>query len=281
MLAAHPDVLYAGFLQDAQKEYAEALATRALVAGDPLPSPEDVGVGDAPYLNGLAETVGELRRHLLDVLRAGDVPRASALFAAMEEIHALLADLDYPDAITGNLRRSTDVARSIIERTRSDLTLTMIQRDLADALRQQPPAGPSHERPRRPGPRAGRDRPDEAAGHPDRGGLRRPGGAHLPGHPDLHQPFGLVHGGVYATLAETAASVAGASWFGDRGKVVGVSNHTDFLRAVREGGLRAEATPLSRGRTTQLWQVEISDDRGRLVAHAKVRLQNLAEAPGA
>jgi 1,4-dihydroxy-2-naphthoyl-CoA hydrolase len=99
--------------------------------------------------------------------------------------------------------------------------------------------------------------------------------------PDLHQPFGLVHGGVHATLAETAASVAGALWFGDQGKVVGVSNHTDFLRAVRDGELRAEATPLSRGRTTQLWQVEISDERGRLVAHAKVRLQNLAEAPGA
>ena len=98
--------------------------------------------------------------------------------------------------------------------------------------------------------------------------------------PDLHQPFGLVHGGVYATLAETAASVGGSLWFGDRGKVVGVSNHTDFLRAVRSGELRAEATPLSRGRTTQLWQVEISDDRGRLVAHAKVRLQNLSEAPG-
>jgi 1,4-dihydroxy-2-naphthoyl-CoA hydrolase len=99
--------------------------------------------------------------------------------------------------------------------------------------------------------------------------------------PDLYQPFGLVHGGVHATLAETAASVAGALWFGDRGKVVGVSNHTDFLRAVRDGELRAEATALSRGRTTQLWQVEISDERGRLVAHAKVRLQNLAEAPGA
>ena len=99
--------------------------------------------------------------------------------------------------------------------------------------------------------------------------------------PDLHQPFGLVHGGVYATLAETAASVAGALWFGDRGKVVGVSNHTDFLRAVRRGELRAEATPLARGRTTQLWQVEIGDEQGRLVAHAKVRLQNLTEAPGA
>jgi 1,4-dihydroxy-2-naphthoyl-CoA hydrolase len=99
--------------------------------------------------------------------------------------------------------------------------------------------------------------------------------------PDLHQPFGLVHGGVYATLAETAASVGGSLWFGDQGKVVGVSNHTDFLRAVRVGQLRAEATPLARGRTTQLWQVEIGDDRGRLVAHAKVRLQNVAEAPGA
>lgn len=99
--------------------------------------------------------------------------------------------------------------------------------------------------------------------------------------PDLHQPFGLVHGGVYATLAETAASVGASLWFGDRGKVVGVSNHTDFLRAVRRGELRAEATPLARGRTTQLWQVEIVDEQGRLIAHAKVRLQNLSEAPGA
>ena len=99
--------------------------------------------------------------------------------------------------------------------------------------------------------------------------------------PDLHQPFGLVHGGVHAALAETAASVGGAIWFGDRGVVVGVSNHTDFLRAVREGELRAEATPLARGRTSQLWQVEISDGQGRLVAHAKVRLQNLPGAPGA
>jgi translin len=133
-LAAHPDVYYAGFLQDAQKEYAEAISTRALVAGDPVPPPEDVGVGDAPYLNGLAETVGELRRHLLDVLRRGDLPRATALFAAMEEIHALLADLDFPEAITGNLRRSTDVARAIIERTRSDLTLTAIQLRVSQAL---------------------------------------------------------------------------------------------------------------------------------------------------
>jgi 1,4-dihydroxy-2-naphthoyl-CoA hydrolase len=98
--------------------------------------------------------------------------------------------------------------------------------------------------------------------------------------PDLHQPYGLVHGGVHATLAETAASVAGALWYGDRGKVVGISNHTDFLRAVRGGELRAEATPLARGRTTQLWAVAIRDERHRLVAHAKVRLQNVADAPG-
>jgi 1,4-dihydroxy-2-naphthoyl-CoA hydrolase len=99
--------------------------------------------------------------------------------------------------------------------------------------------------------------------------------------PDLHQPYGLVHGGVHASLAETAASLGGALWFGDRGKVVGISNHTDFLRAVRDGELLAEATPLARGRTTQLWQVVISDEQGRLVAHSKVRLQNLSEAPGA
>ena len=134
-LAAHPDIYYAGFLQDAQKEYAEARATRALIAGEPLPGPEDLGVGDVPYLNGLAETVGELRRHLLDVLRAGDGARAAAVFAAMDEIYALLAEIDYPDAMTAGLRRSTDVARSILERTRGDLTLTVVQRDLADALR--------------------------------------------------------------------------------------------------------------------------------------------------
>ena len=98
--------------------------------------------------------------------------------------------------------------------------------------------------------------------------------------PDLHQPYGLVHGGVHAALAETAASVGAALWFGDRGKVVGISNHTDFLRAVRSGTLRVEATPLARGRTTQLWEVAIRDEQARLVAHAKVRLQNVTDVPG-
>lgn len=133
-LAAHPDVYYAGFLQDAQKEFAEARVTRALVAGEPLPRPEDVGVGDIAYLNGIAEVVGELRRHLLDVLRAGHGARADGVFAAMDEIYGLLVGIDYPDAMTSGLRRATDVARSILERTRGDLTLAIIQGNLAQAL---------------------------------------------------------------------------------------------------------------------------------------------------
>jgi 1,4-dihydroxy-2-naphthoyl-CoA hydrolase len=104
--------------------------------------------------------------------------------------------------------------------------------------------------------------------------------ATCPVTPDLQQPYGLVHGGVYTALAETAASYGAATWLGDRGGTFGISNHTDFLRPVREGTLRAEATPLARGRTTQLWQVAISDDQDRLVAHGRVRLINLAGMPG-
>ena len=93
--------------------------------------------------------------------------------------------------------------------------------------------------------------------------------------PQHHQPYGIVHGGVYCAVVETAASVAGALWLGERGIVVGVSNQTDFLRAVREGVLRAAATPVHRGRLQQLWLVEICDDAERLVARGQVRLQNL------
>jgi 1,4-dihydroxy-2-naphthoyl-CoA hydrolase len=93
--------------------------------------------------------------------------------------------------------------------------------------------------------------------------------------PELHQPYGIQHGGVYSSVVETAASVGAALWFGDRGGVVGVSNQTDFLRAVREGELTAVATPIHRGRTQQLWQVEITDEPGRLVSRGQVRLQNV------
>ena len=103
--------------------------------------------------------------------------------------------------------------------------------------------------------------------------------ARLPVAPHLHQPYGIVHGGVYCTVVETTASVGGAMWFGDRsagkGHVVGVSNHTNFLRAVREGVLHVEATPVHRGRTQQLWQVAVTDDGGRLVARGEVRLANI------
>ena len=97
-------------------------------------------------------------------------------------------------------------------------------------------------------------------------------------HPQLHQPYGIVHGGVYCTAVETAASYAAAAWFGGRGNVVGVSNQTDFLRAVRDGELTAIATPVHRGRLQQLWQVEIRDESDRLVARGQVRLQNIEDA---
>lgn len=131
---AHPDVRYAGYLLDAEKEYAEANLTLALVTDAPLPSPTDLGVGEAPYLNGLAEAVGEGRRHVLDLLRVGDVERAEGVLASLEEMYGLLVTMDYPDAITMNLRRSTDVARSLIEKTRGDLSIAVVQRTMRDAL---------------------------------------------------------------------------------------------------------------------------------------------------
>jgi len=133
-VADHPDVRFAGYLQDAQKEYAEARITYALVAGEDLPTPADLGVEDAPYLNGMAEAIGEGRRHILDLLRGGDVAEGESMLAAMEDMYGVLVTMDYPDAITMNLRRSTDVARSLIEKTRGDLSIAFVQRDLHDAL---------------------------------------------------------------------------------------------------------------------------------------------------
>jgi translin len=130
----HPDVAFAGFLQDAQKEYVEARVTQAVVDGGTVPGPDELGVQLAPFLNGMAEAVGEARRHILDLLRKGEVQRSESMLEAMEEIYSVLASMDYPDAITGNLRRSTDVARSIMEKTRGDLSLSLVQRDLRDAL---------------------------------------------------------------------------------------------------------------------------------------------------
>ena len=128
-------IRYAGYLQDAQKEYAEAKITEVVVTGSSeLPTPEALGVEDAPYLNGMAEAIGEARRYILDLLRHGKVAEGEAVLTAMDDMYYVLVSMDYPDAITGNLRRSTDVARSLIERTRGDLSVARVSQDLHDAL---------------------------------------------------------------------------------------------------------------------------------------------------
>ena len=130
----HPDLLSSGFVHDAAKEYSEATITAALLAGEPLPSLGDLGVTAAAYLNGLGESIGELRRRLLDRLRHDGVDEAEALFGVMEELQGLLETIDYPDAMTGGLRRTTDVTRSLVERSRADLTATVVQERLRKEL---------------------------------------------------------------------------------------------------------------------------------------------------
>lgn len=133
-LEHHPDILYAGFIQDAQKEYAEANITYAIIVGEELPSPEDLGVGYAAYLNGLGEAAGELRRYALDELRRGHLARSEEVLQAMDDIYGVLVTMDYPDAMTGGLRRTTDMVRGVLEKTRGDLTVAVRQRELEVAL---------------------------------------------------------------------------------------------------------------------------------------------------
>jgi translin len=129
-LSEHHDIYHAGFFYDAVKEYAEAETTAALFAGEKLPLPSDIGVHSVPYMKGLGEAVGELRRRLLDLLRAGHLAEAESVFRQMEAIHDLMTSLDYPDGMTDGLRRTTDVARQLIERSRADLTTTVVQERL-------------------------------------------------------------------------------------------------------------------------------------------------------
>ena len=131
-----PDLLHAGFLHDAEKELAEGRITYALVREEPFPTPEDVGVGPSAFLKGMAESIGELRRHLLDLMRQGDLKRCERLLQAMDDMYFVLVSMDYPDGVTHGLRRLTDVARSIIERTRGDFTTSSIQSSLRQALEQ-------------------------------------------------------------------------------------------------------------------------------------------------
>jgi len=134
-LAQYPDLYHAGYTQDALKEYAEARIVYALILGNGLPAPEDLGLEYATYLKGLAESAGELRRRCLDILRHGYSDEAERLLSHMDDIYSVLVTMDYPDAITGGLRRLTDIVRSINERTRGDMTLSLRQEHLEESLR--------------------------------------------------------------------------------------------------------------------------------------------------
>jgi len=133
-VTAYSELSNTGFIRDAQKELAEGNITLALVTGKQLPDPAALGVDAAAYLNGLGEAVGEIRRYLLDSMRRGDLSRGEELLAAMDDIYSVLVTIDFPDAITGGLRRTTDMVRGVLERTRSDLTLAMRQKDLETRL---------------------------------------------------------------------------------------------------------------------------------------------------
>lgn len=134
VLIDNPAVYRAGFVEDAQKEYVEACATLAFAESSPLPSMDELGVGAAAYLNGLADAVGELRRFILDSLRRDDFSRCEDLLGIMDEVYTLLVTIDYPDAVTRGLRRSTDMVRGVLERTRGDLTVTLRQHRLEQTL---------------------------------------------------------------------------------------------------------------------------------------------------
>ena len=133
-LSAHPDLFFAGYVQDAHKELAEAETLLALICHEPLPTPKSLKIETAAYLNGLAEAASEGRRFALDRLRRGDVARASAMLEAMDEILSALTTLDYPDAVTGGLRRTCDALRAVVERTRGDVTMAALQERLLQAI---------------------------------------------------------------------------------------------------------------------------------------------------
>ncbi|MFN3651232.1 MAG: haloacid dehalogenase [Armatimonadota bacterium] len=149
-LEAHPEIYSAGYVHDCQKEFAEASAVLAVFSGGEVPDPEEMGVEYPAYLNGLGEAVGEMRRHTLDRMRQGRLGDAEALLAQMDEIYHLLVTLDYPDALTGGLRRTTDSVRGIIEKTRGELTTALRQDELRDVIQEalrrlDRPGGPENE----------------------------------------------------------------------------------------------------------------------------------------
>jgi len=133
-LTAHPDIFNAGFISDAEKEYAEANLTLALLARGEICDPDQLGVGYIAYLHGLGEAASELRRDILDLIRHGDDERGETLLQWMDDVYAALITLDFPDGMTGGLRRTTDLVRAVLERTRGDLTLSQRQARLEAKL---------------------------------------------------------------------------------------------------------------------------------------------------
>jgi len=134
-VADYADLYHAGYTQDALKEFAEASITYAVITDRPLPDPDELGVEYAAYLNGLGEAAGELRRHVLDLIRHGELERGEEILSMMDDIYGVLVTIDFPNAITGGLRRTTDMVRGVLERTREDLTMSLRQEKLQQALR--------------------------------------------------------------------------------------------------------------------------------------------------
>ena len=130
----NPEIYYAGFLSDARKEFTEANITLAVISGGDIPDAEKLGVDPPAYLNGMAEVIGELRRYILDSLRSDDIGRCEEFMELMDEIYGILVTVDFPEAVTGGLRRSTDAMRGVLERTRGDLTISLQQRRLEQRL---------------------------------------------------------------------------------------------------------------------------------------------------
>jgi translin len=133
-LVDHPEMKHAGFVSDAAKEYAEARITQAVFTDLEIPTFEDLGMDPVPYLHGLGEAVGEMRRRMLDLLRDEKLVEAETTLEEMDDIVDMLASIDYPDGMTNGLRRTTDVFRSLVERSRSDLTATIVQERLREDL---------------------------------------------------------------------------------------------------------------------------------------------------
>jgi translin len=133
-LDVYPDLYYAGYTQDALKEYVEAQVVYAFITGGELPPPTELSVEAPAYLKGLAEAASEMRRYSLDLMRQNKLSRAEEILGIMDDVYSQLTTVDFADAITGGLRRTTDMLRGVVGRTRGDLTTAIRQEMMREAL---------------------------------------------------------------------------------------------------------------------------------------------------